>query len=277
MARSWTPWNWRADPLAPRDWPEPARAIALLEPDYFAPADVRDRAHNLAAFRANATMMLTHEIVYVLPTEHPARLRLWAERYLGRDGTKALPANLVPALVVRRQADLAGVEDLCAVPAAHRALLVEPEEEIVLDEVTLRGRFIECPDETQDPETDPCLGCPGWTGPGGDHCGAIRGPHVDWVIARGTDKPVRPFWLHQLRARTKAAYLPFCFLGWGEWGVGVMTPLELSRPAVERPKMYQPGCFHDFGDGWEALRVGAESSGRELDGRTWDERPEEIG
>lgn len=34
-------------------------------------------------------------------------------------------------------------------------------------------QFVECPDETRDEETDPCRGCAGWSGPGGDHCGAL--------------------------------------------------------------------------------------------------------
>lgn len=80
-------------------------------------------------------------------------------------------------------------------PAAVRFVSYEPALGPVRFAVEwLRGAFIECRDETQDEATDPCNGCPGWSDPGGDYCGAERGPRLDWIIVGGeSGKNARPF------------------------------------------------------------------------------------
>lgn len=75
------------------------------------------------------------------------------------------------------------IPELLATPAAVRFLSCEPLlGPVVLRESWLLGAFDRCPDETDDEDTDACNGCAGHTGPGGDHCGAVRGPRLSWVI-----------------------------------------------------------------------------------------------
>jgi len=75
------------------------------------------------------------------------------------------------------------IPELLGVPAAVRFISVEPMlGPVSLRESWLLGAFDHCPDETDDEATDACNGCAGHTGPGGDHCGAVRGSRLSWVI-----------------------------------------------------------------------------------------------
>ena len=79
---------------------------------------------------------------------------------------------------------------LLQTPAAVRFISAEPLlGPVVLPSGWLHGRFIDCPDETDDPETDPCHGCDGNPRGGGDPCGARRGPRLDWIIVGGESGP----------------------------------------------------------------------------------------
>ncbi len=116
---------------------------------------------------------------------------------------------------------------LCETPAAVRFLSMEPLlEHTILGEVALRGKFIECPDENQGDEVDPCAGCPAVPNDGaksGDYCGAIRGPRIDWVIAGCESGPgARPCdvaWLRSIRDQCAEARVPF-FLKQAYWSLG---------------------------------------------------------
>jgi protein gp37 len=90
---------------------------------------------------------------------------------------------------------------LLATPAAVRFVSYEPAlGPIAWRDTWLYGAFDHCPDETDDPAIDECAGCPAIPGDG-DHCGAVRGPHIDWIIVGGESGPgARPFdtaWAHR--------------------------------------------------------------------------------
>lgn len=102
---------------------------------------------------------------------------------------------------------------LLKIPATVRFVSVEPQiERVVLREEWLLGAFDRCPDEnnpTVPGDGDPCDGCPaipndgarGGGARGGDVCGAIRGPKIDWVICGGeSGHHARPFDLAWARA-----------------------------------------------------------------------------
>ena len=78
-----------------------------------------------------------------------------------------------------------------------------------LREEWTRGRFVECPDETSDEDTDPCRGCNAAPGP---ECGAIRGPRVDWVIVGGESgkrhRPCDEAWIKSLIEQCTEAEVP---------------------------------------------------------------------
>jgi protein gp37 len=109
------------------------------------------------------------------------------------------------------------IPELLRTPAAVRFLSCEPLIGAVrLNDVALHGRFIECPDEERGEEVDPCAGCPAIPNDGlrgGDYCGAVRGPHVDWVIAGCESGPgARPCsveWLRSLRDQCSEAGVAF--------------------------------------------------------------------
>ncbi len=109
------------------------------------------------------------------------------------------------------------IPELLRTPAAVRFLSCEPLiGPAILGEVALHGRFIECPDEDQGEEVDPCAGCPAIPNDGtsgGDFCGAVRGPRIDWVIAGCESGPgARPCgveWLRSLRDQCEAAGVSF--------------------------------------------------------------------
>ena len=106
-------------------------------------------------------------------------------------------------------------------------------------------------------------------------------PRIDWVICGGETGPeARPMhrkWVRSLRDQCVAAKVPFFFKSWGEWKFSyeVIIPeydkadgLEYWRRPGEKPMVAFP-------DGTTLERLGRRRTGRELDGRTWDEEPEE--
>jgi hypothetical protein len=93
-----------------------------------------------------------------------------------------------------------------------------------------------------------------------DHCRP-----VDWVIAGGESgpgaRPVDPGWVRSLRDQCQAVGCCFFFKQWGAW-----RPASVTDPPP-RPCRY-------IEDPAPMVRVGKHAAGRDLDGRTWDERPE---
>lgn len=96
---------------------------------------------------------------------------------------------------------------------------------------------------------DPVFGRGGWI------------PGIDWVIVGGESGPgARPMhadWARSIRDQCEEVAVPFLFKQWGE---------------------FRPNWFtneHGEKDGPEWMdRMGKKMAGRELDGRTWDERPD---
>ncbi len=122
---------------------------------------------------------------------------------------------------------------------------------------------------------------------------------IDWVIAGGESgpgaRPMHPNWARQLRDQCQTACVPFFFKQWGEWSP--MAPLDgggrydFSRghTLANDGTLYEPAALayepegpryrealsagHDRAALTNMYRVGKKVSGRELDGRTWDEFP----
>jgi protein gp37 len=83
---------------------------------------------------------------------------------------------------------------------------------------------------------------------------------IDWVIVGGESgrgaRPMHAEWAQSLRDQCVAAGVPFLFKQWGEFG---------------------PSGYRVTGDSsGRMVRMGKKVSGRELDGRTWDEYPAEA-
>lgn len=107
---------------------------------------------------------------------------------------------------------------------------------------------------------------------------------IDWLVAGGESgakaRPSHPDWYRDLRDRCQASGTAFFMKQWGEWGPdrpGGVAPGGLAG----RLKVFKPdgtpysGRGHDWNEpGMTSMyRVGKHRSGRDLDGRTWDEFP----
>ncbi|MBN7468640.1 phage Gp37/Gp68 family protein [Mycobacteroides abscessus] len=109
--------------------------------------------------------------------------------------------------------------------------------------------------------------------------------HLDWVIVGGESgpgaRPMHPDWARSMRDQCVAAGVPFLFKQWGEWSPE--DGLNWSegngrRLHYARNYLRSDGTCAVLGDdgrpGVCMERVGKRRTGRELDGRTWDQYPE---
>lgn len=106
---------------------------------------------------------------------------------------------------------------------------------------------------------------------------------LGWVICGGetTDagRPTNPNHVRALRDQCQASGTPFFFKGWGEWGQlegsGAKPPTPIRFWNETRPG--EPEWIHGYTSERtpHMVKVGKPASGRELDGRTWEEFPDE--
>lgn len=117
---------------------------------------------------------------------------------------------------------------------------------------------------------------------------------VDWVIVGGESEPgARPMhldWARSLRDQCVAAGVAFHFKQWGEWvpQVGAVDGWTIDDdPEISKfdhrdwehdrwGHAYRP-MWCDERDDDTVSRIGKKRSGRQLDGRTWDQVPEVAG
>jgi protein gp37 len=92
--------------------------------------------------------------------------------------------------------------------------------------------------------------------------------HLDWVIAGGESghkaRPMNPAWARSLRDQCRSADVPFHFKQWGHWRPDYINAGS-SRRRITVPDPH--------GHPMTLVRLGKHLSGRDLDGRTWDEFP----
>lgn len=86
---------------------------------------------------------------------------------------------------------------------------------------------------------------------------------IDWIIAGGESgsksRPMNPKWVRDLRDQSLENKIAFHFKQWGHW-----SPNSLLTRSQKKTITI---------DNVEMTAVGKKASGRELDGRTWDEVP----
>ena len=90
---------------------------------------------------------------------------------------------------------------------------------------------------------------------------------VEWVIAGGESgadaRPMHPAWARSVRDQCIAGNVPFFFKQWGEWGPAGDWPSEIQEH-------YDVLGSTAFG----VIRVGKKRTGRQLDGREWNQVPD---
>ena len=131
----------------------------------------------------------------------------------------------------------------------------------------------------------------------GDSCSA---PSVDWIIVGGESgsraRPMHPDWARSLRDQCRAAGVPFLFKQWGNWRAaawfdGPDADDDSGDAFVDLERTDHVFIAND-GRTWDTLggrlmypplplghwclmvNEGKKSSGRLLDGLTWDEAPQ---
>lgn len=95
----------------------------------------------------------------------------------------------------------------------------------------------------------------------------LRGGLIDWVIAGGESggeaRPTHPNWIRSLRDQCRMYDVPFHFKQWGHWSPESQD--EASKKIIELQD--EAGRLERLS--WKPKK----SSGRTLDGRTWDGYP----
>lgn len=130
--------------------------------------------------------------------------------------------------------------------------------------------------------------CPVHDFPGGfctGGCPDVIAP--DWIVAGGESgpkaRPMHPDWIRSLRDQCAQNAIPFFFKQWGSWAPHGQASALLHRDGwrSRAVRWIDPaGVVHPFGDfngdqSWSRVQRGPKHlTGRELDGRTWDEMPE---
>ena len=116
---------------------------------------------------------------------------------------------------------------------------------------------------------------------------------IDWVIVGGESgpyaRPMHPSWVADIRDRCVDASVAFLFKQWGEWSPGSLYAHEpQDRPVrvmLEDGRLYSYDEWQDVGHSVKSADVagatfiarrGRKATGRELDGRTWDEFPQVV-
>lgn len=200
-----------------------------------------------------AVMALAPEITFQILTKRHGRMRslLNSEAHWRRvgsamtdmtdmdethaqvDDVRALPNVWLGVSVEDQERADLRIPHLAETPAAIRFLSCEP----LLGRIDLRSEWL-----------DPVF------------------PAFDWVIVGGESgpgsRPMHPEWARTLRDQCIGAGVPFHFKQWGEWVPEDQSPEDAVIPATYR-----------FDEPTGTIRLGKKASGRELDGRTWDERP----
>lgn len=105
--------------------------------------------------------------------------------------------------------------------------------------------------------------------------GKVNLEGIGWVICGGETgpgaRPMHPDWVRSLRDQCQAAGTPFFFKGWGEWVTENQSPEDIVLPGHSTiPRGWKGRKYED-----SVYRVGKRRAGRLLDGREWNEFPEE--
>ncbi|MDI9393487.1 MAG: phage Gp37/Gp68 family protein [Synergistota bacterium] len=100
---------------------------------------------------------------------------------------------------------------------------------------------------------------------------------LDWVICGGESgpgaRPMHPYWAQSLRDQCVNAQVPFFFKQWGEWESAEQPGTDVVLRRLESNQCVSKGGENSY---MLHTRVGKKAAGRELDGREWNEWPEEV-
>ncbi len=269
----------------PLRWKRPRRIFVCSMGDLFHPG-VPDEALD----RVFAAMALCPQHTFMVLTKRPERMRGYITDACRRVGSIVLAKRtddipLIPLSYGRPGSewwplpnvwlgvtaeDQARADEripvLLATPAAKRFVSIEP----------MLGP-VDCGELLAPPEMTGVSG-------GGLHEYVAGPPLVDWVICGGETgpnaRPMHPEWARSLRDQCVGAGVPFFFKQWGEWGPG--EPLGAEKAVCITPTgfTFSPDAAAFNAQAWPDgavcfSRVGKHRAGRLLDGRAWEQFPED--
>ena len=102
---------------------------------------------------------------------------------------------------------------------------------------------------------------------------------LKWIVMGGETgpgaRPMHPDWVRSVRDQCQAAGVPFFFKSWGEWCPGLGTKGGFVSGLDGQFTKAGDKSTHEWGNGYISQRVGKKTAGRLLDGREWNELPED--
>lgn len=135
--------------------------------------------------------------------------------------------------------------------------------------------------------------------------GFVTGPRLDWVITGGESgpgaRPAHPDWFRTIRDQCQHSGVAYHHKQNGVWGLDAPVnaegsilpgPRGMGQTMATDGTLYAPGDLtypdgpryrdairarHDKDHMVQVYRVGRKAAGRELDGRTWDQYPNDPG
>lgn len=228
---------------------------------------------------------LTPNLDWLLLTKRPENVMLMLPREWQRYSEWGCPPKnfwIGTSVENQEQADKR-IPELLNIPAAVRFLSMEP----LLGPVSLDNgetSWLTCHGACTDESEDVCRSFE-YT----NKC--FHG--IDWVIVGGESgahaRPMHPDWVRSIRDQCQAAGVPFFFKQWGEW----VFENQLPVPSVEIIGYEKYSCRHlrqtpsdglmaqrsqyriYTNGGFNYYRVSKKKAGRLLDGREWNEFPED--
>ena len=119
--------------------------------------------------------------------------------------------------------------------------------------------------------------------------GGINFDGISWTIIGGETgpgaRPMHPEWVRSLRDQCQASGTPYFFKQWGEWEIASEENGHYCSDMEQNAaywvdtdgKMAKPS-WHDLsGNAYAMVKVGKKKAGRLLDGREWNQYPQEAG
>lgn len=232
----------------PEGWIKPQRIFVDSMSDLFHP-DVPDEFIDKVWMR----MFLLPMHTFLVLTKRPERMKAWANQMLSGCMGRVFSNIWLGVSVEDQKTADERIPLLLETPAAKRFVSMEP----MLGSMDVREYLTPTPLQVGEGKVRDCHVAE--TAPRNDN-------GVDWVICGGESgpgaRPMHPDWARSLRDQCVAAGVPFFFKQWGEWSA---EPGNIDMSIRKTAYINGQVCY----------RVGKKNAGRLLDGKEWNELPDE--
>lgn len=267
--------------VTPLAWRKPRRVFVCSMGDLFHPdieivdsSVIRDVFAVMALCQQHTFQVLTKrpEVAKAMLTDDFAESVYWAadaiaEDYQYRVGEIATAWPLPNVWIGVSAEDQAATDEripiLLHIPAAVRFVSIEPMlGPVLLDDGC--NSWLTCDGRNREANEGEC--CEAYAMIGECFDG------IDWVIVGGETgpgaRPMKPEWARSVRDQCREAGIPYFFKSWGEW-----YPNDERCPGFAEMEI---DARHTSVGDMAFARVGKKRAGRLLDGREWNQFPEEI-